>query len=408
MPAWADRFLQQSRQLEMATLLRLHVESGYMRLEQSREGALDAWISRRNLPARLRERADVEWRRASLASSSAAARNPFYRLDYPPETVLGVTTVATYEAVVDRLHELAGTTLRDQPIRELDLASNLATDLGISPESALDAILPLTLAPDTAAWHATLPAVAIPPLIRVSPDEVIVSRRGIEDEPFLFLVRELRRQDAPGYHDVAHHREHSFRANLYQLFADRRFVHSPGRIVLRRPDGKIRTDIDAAIFDRKTGTLALFELKSIDPFARTTEELQRQRDSVLYANRQVSGLLDWINRFGSDDILNRIDRRTAKTFRVQRVLPFVLGRFLARFDDGPAPDPRVEWASWPAVLRAVDSATSQSKASNPLNTLFTRLAGSAADPVLDAGSEPVEIDLGESHVRVYPTAGVRS
>jgi len=38
-----------------------------------------------------------------------------------------------------------------------------------------------------------------------------------------------------------------------------------------------RTDVDALVFDRKTGTLGVFELKAQDPFARSVEERQRQR-----------------------------------------------------------------------------------------------------------------------------------
>jgi hypothetical protein len=409
-PAWVIRFLAQCRQIEMAMLLRHQVETGYMRLEQATDGSLHAWITRKHLPASLRERADFEWLQASLATSSGSIthKQNAYRLDYPPETVLGATTVATYQAIIDRLCDLASTPLPDEPIRELELATMLANDAGISPETALDAILPLSLTPENAAWHATLPGVALAPLIRVSPDEVILSRRGLAEEPCLFLVRELRRQNAPGYHDAAHHREHAFRADLYDLFTDRRFVHRSSRIVLRRPDGNIRTDIDAAIFDRKTGTLAVFELKSLDPFARSTAELNRQRDSVLYANRQVSGVLDWINRFGANDILNRIDRRTAKTFRVQRVLPFVLCRYLARFDDGPAPDSRAAWASWPAVLRVIEPQAGRSKESNPLATLFQRLRSKASDPVLDGDPQPIEIDLGTRRVCVFPSVGART
>jgi hypothetical protein len=32
----------------------------------------------------------------------------------------------------------------------------------------------------------------------------------------------------------------------------------------------VRTDIDAVVFDRKSGTLGIFELKSQDPFARSS------------------------------------------------------------------------------------------------------------------------------------------
>lgn len=402
-PEWAARFLRHCRQVEMAMLLKLHVETGYMRLDQARDGSLDAWIGRKHLPARLRERADVEWLRASRTP----AAQPTYQLDYPPGTVIGGVTVGTFRVVVERLRDLAGSPLRDHPIRELDLASMLQRDLGIGSESVLDALFPLTLTAENAAWHAVLPGVALAPLIRTGPDEVILSRRGLDDEPFLFLARELRRQDASGYHDAAHHREQAFRADVHDLFTDRRFVHAPGRIVLRRPDGNIRTDIDAAIFDRKTGTLALFELKSLDPFARSQGELDRQRDSVLYANRQVSGVLDWINRYGADDILNRIDRQTAKKFRVQRVLPFVLCRHVARFDDGPGPDRRAAWASWPCVLRVIEREGGRAKQSNPLATLFQRLRSDAADPVLSGESAPVEIDLGSQRVRVYSSPGDR-
>ena len=107
--------------------------------------------------------------------------------------------------------------------------------------------------------------------------------------------------------------------------------------------GDVRTDIDAVVFDRKTGTLGFFELKSQDPFARSTAELARQRDNVLYANRQISGVLAWLKRHGPDALLGRVDSRTAKTFRVQKVYPFVLGRYLAHFSDGPEPDRRAAW-----------------------------------------------------------------
>ena len=152
---------------------------------------------------------------------------------------------------------------------------------------------------------------------------------------------------------------------------------SAGRIELRRDDGDVRTDIDAVVFDRKTGTLGLFELKSQDPFARSTAELARQRDNVLYANRQISGVLDWLQRHGADELLGRVDARTAKTFRVQKVYPFVLGRYLAHFSDGPEPDRRAAWGTWPQLLRLLDGQPVRATDANPLASLFTRLTKDA-------------------------------
>ncbi|HVL22652.1 MAG TPA: hypothetical protein VM450_01120, partial [Thermomicrobiales bacterium] len=226
---------------------------------------------------------------------------------------------------------------------------------------------------------------------------------GLTSEPLLFLSRELRRRDAQAYHNVAFLREDVFRQELYALFADRRFVVSPGRIVLRRDKGDVRTDVDAVVFDRKTGTLGLFELKSQDPFARSTAELTRQRDNILYANRQIAGALDWLKRHGGDDLLNRVDIPTAKKFRVQKVFPFVLGRYLAHFDDGPAPDWRAAWATWPGLLRLLDGRPLPALGTNPIASLFTRLANDGP-PVHGAmDGPPREIDLDDARLTVHPS-----
>ena len=199
-----------------------------------------------------------------------------------------------------------------------------------------------------------MPGVAAAPLIRVDPGRLVWSVHGLTTEPLLFLARELKRRFAQEYHNSAYLRESVFRQDLYALFQDKRFVTSAGRIELRRDGGDVRTDVDAVVFDRKTGTLGFFELKSQDPFARSTAESARQRDNVLYANRQVSGVLAWLNRHGADTLLARVDTRTAKTFRVHKVYPFVLGRYLAHFSDGPEPDCRAAWGTWPQVLRLLD------------------------------------------------------
>ncbi len=241
------------------------------------------------------------------------------------------------------------------------------------------------------------------PLVRVDPSRLVWSVHGLTTEPLLFLTRELRRRDAQEYHNTAYLREAVFRQDLYALFRDKRFVTSTGGIKLRRADGDVRTDIDAVVFDRKTGTLGFFELKSQDPFARSTAELARQRDNVLYANRQISGVLDWLKRHGADALLGRVAPRTAKTFRVQKVYPFVLGRYLAHFDDGPEPDRRAAWGTWPQVLRLLDGQPFPATAANPLAALFTRLTNDAPRSRPPADGPPREIAIGGARLVVHPS-----
>jgi hypothetical protein len=226
---------------------------------------------------------------------------------------------------------------------------------------------------------------------------------GLTTEPLLFLTRELKRQNTQEYNNTGYLREVAFREDLYGLFRDKRFVTSPGRIKLRREGGDVRTDIDAAIFDRKNGTLGLFELKSHDPFARSAAELERQRDNFLYSNRQLSGVLDWLNRHGANEILGRIDTQTAKTFRAQKVYLFVLGRFLAHFSDGPAPDRRAAWGTWPQVLRLTDVRPFEADDANPLASLFTRLTKDTGNILPPASDAHHEIDFGTARIIVHPS-----
>jgi hypothetical protein len=254
-----------------------------------------------------------------------------------------------------------------------------------------------------AAYHASVPGVASAPLVRVDSSQLVWSVQGLTTEPFLFLTRELKRRTAQEYHNSAYLREAVFRRDLYARFQDRRFVTSAGRIELRRDGGDVRTDIDAVVFDRKTGSLGFFELKSQDPFARSTADLARQRDNVLYANRQVSGVLAWLNRHGADALLGRVDARTARTFRVHKVYPFVLGRYLVHFSDGPEPDRRAAWGAWPQILRLLDGQPLRVTDANPIASLFTRLTKDVPLVRPPADGTPHEIAIGGARLTVHPS-----
>ena len=148
---------------------------------------------------------------------------------------------------------------------------------------------------------------------------------------------------------------------------------------------------------------------TIDPeklFALQFPEIRQTytwRDSVLYANRQVSGVLAWLQRYGANELLKRVDSRTAKTFRAHKIFPFVLGRYLAHFDGGPAPDRRAAWGSWPQVLRLLDGQPVRASEGNPLASLFTRLSQDDPNLRLPPDMPPRHLDLGATRLIVYPS-----
>jgi hypothetical protein len=423
---WAQSLLGRSARLAEAELVLTHAETGFMRLVDDGVGAFDAWVATKRAPTGWVERADFDWWANSLAGQLQLERPAAtagdgsdrqfaertldamaYQIGYPPSARIDGATIQQYR---DVLSWLIGYAWRAEdrgegarPTSEGSLATAIASALPIGPVAATHAIAALTLDGDNAAYHAAVPGVAAAPVIRLDDDRLVLSTYGLTTEPLLFLTRELRRRAAEEYHNTAHLREDVFRQELYALFPEKRFVTSSSRIELRRESGNVRTDIDAVVFDRKTGTLGFFELKSQDPFARSAAELTRQRDNLLYANRQVSGVLSWLQRSGGDALLNRVDNRTAKSFRVQKVFPFVLGRYLVHFSDGPEPDRRAAWGTWPQVLRLLDGQPFKPNDANPLAMLFNRLSKDTplARTPIEAGAR--QIDLGGTTLTVHPS-----
>ncbi len=134
-------------------------------------------------------------------------------------------------------------------------------------------------------------------------------------------------------------------------------------------------------------------MKAQDVFAGSPAERQYQRDNFFHANQQISTIARWIQRHGADDLLVRFDARTAKQFRVQKVHLFVLGRYLAHFSGGPAPDQRAAWGSWAEVLRLTDDTPFDATTRNPPSTLYARLRDTAphfAAP--DSDNEAIRLD----------------
>ncbi|HWK80291.1 MAG TPA: hypothetical protein VNP95_05970 [Thermomicrobiales bacterium] len=395
---WASTFLAACADLAGARQVRAHLASGFMRGDVRPDGSLAVWIAQKRFPPAWRERIDLASldARSRRLAGDAPATGMAWQFGFRPDAIVAGVAARTWTDAVRLLAERHATA----PLPDAEILDTLTTALAIEPADATAILSALTLDAANAAWHATVPGIAAAPFVRLGPAMLVPSGFGLRTQPLLFLARELRRRDAQGWHNAAHQREIAFRHDLATVFADKRFVHAPTRIQLKREGGTLRTDIDAAIFDRKTGTLALFELKAQDPFSRSPEELDRRRDSLLAANRQLSGILDWTTRHKPDEILDRIDHQTAKRFHVQRVLPFVLARTLAHFNDGPAPDKRAAWGIWPEVLRLHDAGTLDPAGGNPLQTLFTRLQGWPGDPPIPPDTPPRTLRLGDAVITV--------
>lgn len=91
------------------------------------------------------------------------------------------------------------------------------------------------------------------------------------NSPFPWLNKKLQRMFRPDWDRAVNLREAAFRRDLQALFPEPRFFMPPKPRVLRA-DGRILTDIDDLVFDRITGTIAVFQLKWQDSFETSLRE----------------------------------------------------------------------------------------------------------------------------------------
>ncbi len=279
------------------------------------------------------------------------------------------------------------------------LAATLALD-SATVRLALDAY---TLDAENISYHSSVAEVPAAPLIRLDEQHRVVLLSGLFTQPLFFLTRELKRKYSYEYHTASQLREEIFRQDVYTLFADKRFSRSVGHVELRGVKGTLTTDVDALIFDRKTGALALFELKSQDPFAYSQQERMRQRDYFYAASKQVIASSEWIKRNGANALLERLDSTRIKRFKAQKVYIFVVGRYLAHFFDGPPFDVRAAWGTWSQVLCLVHGKAFGAVDANPIQSLYNKLVKDTPLALPASLHLEQEVVIGQTRIRVYPS-----
>ncbi len=339
---------------------------------------------------------------------------------YPAQTLIGGCTIELYGNVLAVLIGWAlkhldlcrayvvqhpSCTLRAllaPPHAAAALIEALSETLGVESAAIRRVVDAYSLHHENVSFHCSVAGTPAPPLLCLDEQHLVWSLTGLLSEPLLFLRRELKRRHSYEYHTASYLHEEVFRQDLYQLFSDKRFVRSADSVELRGVQGDLTTDVDALIFDRKTGVLALFELKSQDLFAYSRQERIRQRDYFYNAGKQVLACVQWLNRNGANALLARLDPKRVKRLKVQKTYIFVLGRYLAHFFDGPEFDRRAAWGTWPQVLRLVNEVSSGAEDANPIQSLYNKLMKDTpltpSSPVLDVQ----EIPIGDNNVYVYP------
>lgn len=119
-----------------------------------------------------------------------------------------------------------------------------------------------------------------------------------------------------------------------------------------RVGGRVLTDIDAEIFDRKTGTLAVFQIKWQDSFENSlTERASRQNNLVKEGNAWINTVSNYCAGLGGDEQALQLGLPKDMASSAKAMCLFVLTRNGAKFSGGEAQDNRAAWLSWFDLLK---------------------------------------------------------
>ena len=155
-------------------------------------------------------------------------------------------------------------------------------------------------------------------------------------------------------HAVAADRENWMREHLYAMFAGRRYICFPGNLKLRR-GGAVLTDIDAAIYDRLTGDVGIFQLKWQD---YSTNDVRQLRSKAANLSAELtdwsSKVMSWIEENGVSALDKSLRLKQKRREAVRGVMLFGISRSSVRTHGfGVRTDaPSLAMAVWPQFVRA--------------------------------------------------------
>lgn len=207
----------------------------------------------------------------------------------------------------------------------------------------------LTLSPENAPAHLAAEGTVWAPLVRTGQNAVVLPVYGLDINPFLFLLADLRSRHQRDWSRVANNREQRWIDELKPLFAPPRWSVRDRPLRLR--EGKLdKTDIDFAAYDAKTSELALFQLKwqqpvDVDDRARRSAG----RNLLDESNTWIEEVSAWIDRHGLDELVARLGFKPLQTPDTKLI---VLGRYHAHYTGFDLRDTRAHWSDWAHFRKA--------------------------------------------------------
>ena len=296
---------------------------------------------------------------------------------------------------VNLLNILSYTYFKDKTI---SLYSNY---LGVSENEIEQIFSCITLSKENFDYYLKYPSTPPPMYFQVSDNLIIRSIAGCISNPFSLLNRELKRKFRRDYDKAVNRREDRFREELFMFFPDKRIIKIPREINISF--NGIKTDIDAVVFDSKTGTLGIFQLKWQDPFAKDmTERYSRMSNLFPKANEWVGKMKFWATNNTSKTIFNslQINKQLKDTQEINEICCFVISRNQMNFTGMEIADETVAWSSWHQLIES--QARIKTDFDDPIREMFVKIKTFSPERRIETEELPqaenIEVQIGKIKV----------
>lgn len=148
--------------------------------------------------------------------------------------------------------------------------------------------------------------------------------------PFTAAKTQHQWLDPRTEHAVAADREDWMREHLYAMFGGKRYICFPGNLKLRRGNA-VLTDIDAAVYDRLTGDVGLFQLKWQDYSTNDVRQLRSKAMNLAAELTNWSGkVMSWIAENGTSELDKSLRLKKKRRETVRSILLFAISRSVVR------------------------------------------------------------------------------
>lgn len=229
-----------------------------------------------------------------------------------------------------------------------EFITGLAVHLDAETDHIRKLLEPLTLGPENLHVHTTSAEMAWTPIIRSSQDYYILPVYGLDTNPFLFLLADLKAKFPKDWFRLGNDRERRWLNDLKFIFPGDRWSLNDRNLKLR-DEKKTVTDLDFIAYDKENNELAIFQLKWQHPVGIDNRARRSAGKNLLdQGNDWVERVSVWLSKYGVAELSKRAGITVKPDVGVKL---FVIGRYNAYFSGFSQRDARAAWSDWNHFMR---------------------------------------------------------